>query len=116
MRIGMQEKGLLLVCGFGKQTAIINRIGNETIDVFVHPPGGAQENTSLWCYGSVVLKQIFPCRCTRLPWMHPLDGLSKLHLVPDQDNVMRTGTQGDEVRKRHLTGLVDEQVRTSDSF
>src|SRR5262249_5168671 len=110
MRISMQEQSLLLVCGFGKQTAIINRIGNETTDVLVHPPGGAQEDALLWCYGSVVLKQIFQRRCTRLPWMHPWDGLSKLHLVPDQDNVARTGTQGDEVRERHLTSLVDEQV------
>src|SRR5262249_42701747 len=77
MRISMQQRGLLLVCGFGKQTAIINRIGNETTDVLVHPPGGAQEDALLWCYGSVVLKQIFQRRCTRLPWMHPLDGLSK---------------------------------------
>ena len=83
MRISMQEKDLLLVRSFGKQTTIINRIRNETTDVFMHPPGGAQEDASLWCYGSVILKQILQRRCTRLSWMHPLDGLTKLHLVPD---------------------------------
>src|SRR4051812_24196850 len=40
----------------------------------------------------------------------PLNGLRKLHLVTDEDNVLRRYAHGDDIGETHLSGFIDKEI------
>ena len=76
----------------------------------MHAPARVEENTPVGSDRRRALEQIVEDRQTALARMRALDRLTELHLVADENDVLRGGAHCDEVSERHLAGFVDEEI------
>ena len=58
----------------------------------------------------MAIQQVFEPGPPTITRVRPLNWLPELHLVAHQDQIGGRKARSDQVRQRHLTGLIDEQV------
>jgi hypothetical protein len=90
--------------------SFIGEIGDEFADAGVHPTRHRQEYASLGENRAAPIEEVVEGRESGVAGMHTLNGLGKLHLITNKDDVPCSRSGCDKVRNRYLAGLIDEQM------
>ncbi len=91
------------------QPPLINLIGNEPADLWVHPARDGQEDAPVRRYGGIFAQHPLEAGEACRFGMRALDDLRQLARIADQHDVLCGATHGDHVGQPHLSGLVHEQ-------
>jgi hypothetical protein len=94
----------------GTEPSVVNGLRNEAADIVVHAPGGAEEHPAVRWDGRLPHEQVIERRLPGMVRVNALNRLLQLHLVAEEDDVLRAGPHGDEMRHRDLPCLVHEEV------
>src|ERR1051325_10297063 len=92
------------------EPSLVDRVRDEAADVRVHPARFAEEYPEIAGYRGVSVEEVVEAGTPALSGVAALGRLGELHLVPDENDVARGGTDGDEIRERHLSRLIDEEI------
>jgi len=69
-----------------------------------------EEDATLRRHGGKTIEQIPETGSTGLARMGTLDRLGELHGITNKDNILRGGADGDDIGKRDLSRLVDQEI------